>query len=83
MSACRHHESREQCNRWCEPFAACPYCGEDCEADFVDVEVGMVQVSPYACACGAVQIGPHDEPRELTDEERRTGWYAPPQEPES
>ncbi|WP_433748302.1 hypothetical protein [Paenibacillus amylolyticus] len=43
----------------------CPYCGDDCHADFVDVGVGMVQCGPYHCeSCGASEIGP-----ELSD------WY--------
>lgn len=37
----------------------CPYCGEGCHADFVDVGVGMVQCGPYHCeSCGASEIGP-------------------------
>lgn len=38
----------------------------------------MEQVAPYRCdGCGAVQIGPYDEPRDLTQAEIFTGWYAP------
>lgn len=57
----------------------CPYCGEkNCEAEWCDVGVGFVQCAPYHCpACNASEIGPHDGERELTEEERRTGWYAP------
>lgn len=54
----------------------CPYCGNEAEAEFVDNGVGMQQVSPYCCpGCGAVQIGPNDEPKELTQREKQTGWY--------
>ncbi len=56
----------------------CPYCEEFCEADWVDVGVGLVQCGPYHCDfCGASQIGPYDEKRELTDIEKKTNWYAP------
>jgi len=47
-----------------------------CEADFVDVGVGMVQCGPYHCgACGASEIGPEGKAG-CTDEEQRTGWYS-------
>lgn len=62
----------------------CPYCNTPCHADFVNVDVGMVQCGPYHCLqCGASQIGPHDDERELTDEEKKTGWYGPHSEPGS
>lgn len=61
-----------------EPKERCPYCGAVCCADFVDVGVGMVQCGPYHCErCLASEIGPHDEPRYLSETERKTGWYAP------
>lgn len=66
------------------PSENCPYCGKQCEADFVDVGVGYTQCGPYHCeACGASEIGPYDERRPLTQDERRTGWYAPGAEPGS
>jgi hypothetical protein len=44
---------------WDTPRIECPYCGSECEADWVDVEVGMVQCGPYHCyECGASEIGP-------------------------
>lgn len=56
----------------------CPYCGFLCDADFVDIGVGWQQCGPYHCEkCGASQIGGYDEPRELTKEEKETGWYNP------
>lgn len=62
----------------------CPYCSAPCYADFVDVDVGMVQCGPYHCEfCGASQIGPNDEYRELTEKENKTGWYGPNSEPGS
>lgn len=67
-----------------EPTADCPYCGAVCTADFVDVGVGFTQCGPYHCdQCGASEIGPYDEKRDLTAEEKRTGWYAPGAEPGS
>ncbi len=60
------------------PEEPCPYCGRMCECDVCDVAVGYQQVGPYHCLdCGASEIGPHDERRELTADEERTGWYAP------
>jgi hypothetical protein len=60
------------------PSKNCPYCGTECEADWVDVGVGMVQCGPYYCEnCGASEIGPYDSPRELTEQENKTGWYGP------
>ncbi|MDT2173304.1 hypothetical protein [Paenibacillus larvae] len=70
----------------------CPYCGSECEADWVDVGVGMVQCGPYHCQeCGASEMGP--EQREwyefidgrlvwkdchpYNDKEIETGWYDP------
>ena len=56
----------------------CPYCNAFCDADFVDIGVGMQQCGPYHCLlCEASQIGPFDEDRELTEEEKKTGWYLP------
>lgn len=61
-----------------EPKERCPYCGALCCADFIDVGVGNIQCGPYHCeGCGASQIGPYDERRELSPEEERAGWYAP------
>lgn len=63
---------------WETPTAKCPYCGGECEADWVDVGVGMVQCGPYYCvSCGASSMGPHDSPRTLTLQEEKTGWYRP------
>lgn len=37
----------------------------------------MVQCGPYYCMeCGASSIGPFDSRRDLTADEKRTGWYA-------
>ena len=61
-----------------------PYCGHPTEADYVDIGVGMIQCGPFHCAaCKASQIGPCDNPRELTEREKETGWYEPGAEPGS
>jgi hypothetical protein len=59
--------------------ATCPYCGNtECEAGWVDVEIGLQQMSPYYCEeCSACQIGPYDKPADLTEEEKKTHWYSP------
>lgn len=65
-----------------EPRERCPYCWSWCEADWVDNGIGLQQCGPYGCqSCGAVAIGPYDEPRPLTAFEQKTGWYAPQRAP--
>ena len=67
-----------------QPTVECPYCEALCEADFVDIGVGYTQCGPYHCdACGASEIGPNDTERELTEQEHKTGWYAPGESPGS
>ena len=67
-----------------EPTENCPYCGAVCRADFVDIGVGMQQCGPYHCDnCHASEIGPYDEERPLSEDEGRTGWYAPESAPGS
>lgn len=62
----------------------CPYCQTVCDADFVDVGVGEVQCGPFHCdECGASQIGPCDEERILTEDEKKYNWYSPASEPGS
>jgi len=66
------------------PIETCPYCGSECEADWCDVGVGYVQCGPFHCTvCGASEIGPHDDERELTTVEEYCGWYGPDSEPGS
>lgn len=67
-----------------EPLEKCPYCGVECRADFVDIGIGFEQCGPYHCEnCGASEIGPYNEPRELTEEEKTKHWYNPGSEPGS
>lgn len=66
--------------RYEEPVYACPYCGAECHADWVDVGVGIQQCGPFWCrSCGASEIGGHDAPRELSAAEEKCGWYEPGQ----
>jgi hypothetical protein len=66
-----------------QPTEKCPYCGAVCDADFVDVGVGFTQCGPYHCEqCGASEIGSFDdETRQLSDQEKSTGWYGPDHPP--
>lgn len=55
----------------------CPWCkSARLDAHFVDVGVGMEQVSPYECFdCGARQISPYDKENMYTKEELEKGFY--------
>lgn len=55
----------------------CPWCGSaNVDAEFVDIGVGLQQVTPYRCwDCDALQLGPHSD--NATELERRVSWYAP------
>lgn len=56
----------------------CPYCGGECDAHFEHNGLGFERVTAYVCMnCGATEIGPYDDPRELSEEEKRTGFYKP------
>lgn len=57
----------------------CPYCNnKECYADWVDVEIGLVQCGPFFCEdCGACEIGPYDTKTELTANEKKYYWYEP------
>lgn len=58
----------------------CPYCNYECySAEYVDVGVGMQQVSPHRCdQCGAIEMGAYDKDLDsASKEEKKKGWYAP------
>ena len=60
------------------PPTDCPFCGAVCEADWVDVGVGMVQAGPYHCTeCHSSEVGPYDKTDGRTDIDDRYGWYKP------
>lgn len=74
----KHEFSTNHGNIYSPDSAICPYCGfEQCEADHVDVGIGMVQCGPYYCpVCEASEISSLDK-RELTEREKETGWFEP------
>lgn len=78
----KHEYSTNHQNVYRPDLAVCPYCGtKDCEADWVDVGIGLTQCGPYHCeACGAIEIGAYDKPSVLDDKEKETGWYKPGRE---
>lgn len=54
----------------------CPYCDGECEADYVDIGVGMQQVTPFGCYdCGAVQVNPYHKDLVLDEDEKLTGFH--------
>jgi sarcosine oxidase delta subunit len=58
----------------------CPFCDSTrVDAEFVDVGVGMQQVTPYQCGdCLAQQFNPYSDNSAATDEERKVGWWKYP-----
>ena len=65
-------------NPYIPPKVYCPYCNNpDCEADWVDVGIGLVQCGPYYCDnCKASEASYLDN-RKLSEKEKETGWYEP------
>ena len=55
----------------------CRWCGEATDAEFVDVGIGMVQVTGGECACGGRELGPYMNNGRLTEEEFATAWQGP------
>jgi hypothetical protein len=56
----------------------CPWCKtEGCEADWVDIGIGLQQCGPFVCPnCEATSIGAFDK-KIATEEEAKAGWYKP------
>ena len=66
------------------PSSPCPYCGADCEADWCDVGVGMVQAGPYHCEnCHASEAGSFEDFEAREDYDPSFGWYRPESPPGS
>lgn len=57
----------------------CPWCrSEEIDAEFVDIGVGMQQVTPYVCGeCGAYQFGCGVQESDVTPEEWFVKWFGP------
>ena len=56
----------------------CPYCGSSCEADWTDTGSGWMQIGPFECThCGSSEIRHITDDFELSEDEKRLGWYAP------
>ena len=61
----------------------CPFCGsQDLCADFVDIEVGMEQVTPYQCMeCHAEQMNPYlEDDKNASEEEKQARWWKGPEQ---
>jgi hypothetical protein len=56
----------------------CRWCNSVTDAEFVDVGVGMVQVTGGLCLeCGALEMGPYQTDGRITEVEMATLWRAP------
>lgn len=56
----------------------CRWCGSKTDAEFVDVGVGMVQVTGGECwECGARERGPYMNDGCITEVEQATMWSGP------
>ena len=56
----------------------CRWCGGETEAEFVDVGVGMVQVTGAMCwSCNSYEMGPYQTDGRITEVEMATGWLGP------
>lgn len=57
---------------------ACRWCKSTTEAEYVDVGVGMVQVTGGECLnCGAHELGHYQTDGPLSEVEMATGWVGP------
>ena len=56
----------------------CRWCGAETDAEFVDVGVGMVQVSGAICwECNAYEMGLYQTDGKISEVEMATGWLGP------
>jgi endogenous inhibitor of DNA gyrase (YacG/DUF329 family) len=61
----------------------CPYCGSECEAEWVDLGIDIVQAGPFCCpSCEASEIGGFAEDETYSEQELQTGWFEPAREKE-
>lgn len=58
----------------------CAWCEGPADAEYVDIGVGLQQVTAACCRdCGAVQMGGYGEDKaDATSEENRRGWWMGP-----
>jgi len=57
------------------PDIKCPYCGGPTYAEYVDIGVGMQQVTGHMCeVCQAVEAGPYCDITK-DDYDNNTGWF--------
>jgi len=56
----------------------CRWCSGETDAEFVDVGVGMVQVTGAICwDCNAYEMGPYQTDGRITEVEMATMWLGP------
>jgi len=56
----------------------CRWCKAKTDAEFVDVGVGLVQVTGGLCGnCGAYEMGPYQTGGPISEVEMATGWTGP------
>lgn len=56
----------------------CRWCGSRTDAEFVDVGVGLVQVTGGECwECGARERGPYMNDGRISEVEQATMWSGP------
>lgn len=60
----------------------CRWCGKPTDAEFVDIGVGMQQVTGGMCwpeldGCGAYEMGPYQVGGMISEEEMATFWTRP------
>lgn len=56
---------------------SCRWCGCKTDAEFVDVGVGLVQVTGGRCKCGGYEMGPYMTDGLITEVEMATRWQGP------
>lgn len=55
----------------------CRWCGEETDAEYVDVGVGWQQVTGGDCRCGGHEMGPYQNGGMITEVEFATAWHGP------
>lgn len=55
----------------------CRWCNLETDAEFVDVGVGLVQVTGGICGCGGYEMGPYMVGGMISEVEMQTMWRRP------